>query len=141
MPGSWRVDSSTGPGTGRTRGSGFRYQGQGQHTIKVADIDGDGADEILNGAIAIDHDGRILWSTGMGHGDRMYVTDVNPDRPGLEVVYIFEDPHPRNGFGLWDARTGDPIFGIDEETGTTSSAARWSATSTPHTPAWSSGPT
>ncbi|MBW3627726.1 MAG: silent information regulator protein Sir2 [Gemmatimonadetes bacterium] len=96
--------------------SGFRYQGQGQHTIKVANIDDDPADEILNGAIAIDNDGRIMWSTGMGHGDRMYVTDVDPDRPGLEAVYIYEDPHPKNGFSLWDASTGDMIFGINEET-------------------------
>jgi hypothetical protein len=36
----------------------FNYQGQGQHSIKVGDIDGDGADEILNGSIAIDNDGR-----------------------------------------------------------------------------------
>lgn len=96
--------------------SGWKYQGQGQHSIHVADIDGDGRDEILNGALAIDHDGRIMWSTGLGHGDRFYVTDVDPDRPGLEVFYIFEDPHPQNGVSLWDARTGDLIFGIREET-------------------------
>lgn len=41
----------------------FTYHGQGQHSIKTGDIDGDGFDEILNGSIAIDHDGRTLWST------------------------------------------------------------------------------
>lgn len=95
--------------------SGWRYQGQGQHGIHVADIDGDGCDEILNGSIAIDNDGRIMWSTGYGHGDRFYVTDVDPQRPGLEVWYGYEDPHPQNGVGLWDARTGDLIFGTREE--------------------------
>ena len=59
----------------------FKYQGQGQHSIKVGDIDGDGNDEILNGSIAIDHDGRTLWSTGMGHGDRFYLSDIDPRRP------------------------------------------------------------
>ena len=95
--------------------AGWRYQGQGQHAVHVADIDGDGADEILNGSIAIDNDGRLMWSTGNGHGDRFYITDIDPARPGLEIWYTYEDPHPRNGVGLWDARTGDLIFGTDEE--------------------------
>ena len=96
--------------------AGWRYQGQGQHAVHIADLDGDGADEVLNGSIAIDNDGRMMWSTGMGHGDRFYVTDVDPDRPGLEIWYTYEDPHPRNGVGLWGARTGDLIFGVGEET-------------------------
>ena len=56
----------------------FKYHGQGQHSIKAGDIDGDGFDEILNGSIAIDHDGRTMWSTGLGHGDRFYVSDIDP---------------------------------------------------------------
>ena len=96
--------------------AGWKYQGQGQHSIHVADIDEDGKDEILNGAIAIDHDGRTMWSTGLGHGDRFYVTDVDPKRPGLEVWYCYEDPHPQNGVSLWDAKTGDLIFGTRNET-------------------------
>ena len=89
----------------------FKYHGQGQHSIKVGDIDGDGADEILNGSIAIDNDGRTMWGTGLGHGDRFYLSDIDPDRPGLEVWYTIEDPHPQNGVSLWDARTGTLIFG------------------------------
>jgi hypothetical protein len=92
----------------------FKYQGQGQHSIKVGDIDGDGCDEILNGSIAIDNDGRTMWSTGMGHGDRFYLSDIDPERPGLEVWYTIEDPHPQNGVSLWDARTGSLIFGARE---------------------------
>lgn len=92
----------------------FKYHGQGQHSIKAGDIDGDGFDEILNGSIAIDHDGRTLWSTGMGHGDRFYLADINPARPGLEVWYTIEDPHPQNGVSLWDARTGALLFGTPE---------------------------
>jgi hypothetical protein len=107
MQRAWRWTNET---------AGWRYQGQGQHSIHVVDIDGDGFDEILNGSVAIDNDGRLMWSTGMGHGDRFYVTDIDPDRPGLEVWYTYEDPHPRNGVGLWDARTGNIIFGTDDET-------------------------
>jgi rhamnogalacturonan endolyase len=50
----------------------FKYHGQGQHSIKTGDLDGDGRDDILNGSIAIGSDGRTLWSTGLGHGDRFY---------------------------------------------------------------------
>ncbi len=92
----------------------FMYQGQGQHSIKTGDIDGDGCDEILAGSIAIDNDGRTLWGTGYGHGDRFYLGDIDPARPGLEIWYIFEEPHPHNGASLWDARTGNLIFGISE---------------------------
>jgi rhamnogalacturonan endolyase len=94
----------------------FKYQGQGQHSIKTGDIDGDGRDEILNGAIAIDHDGRTMWSLGLGHGDRFYLSDIDPDRPGLEIWYTFEDPHPQHGVSLWDAEKGTLIFGTDEAT-------------------------
>jgi rhamnogalacturonan endolyase len=94
----------------------FLYQGQGQHSIKTADIDGDGCDEILNGSVAIDNDGRTMWCTGLGHGDRFYLSDIDPMRPGLEVWYIIEEPHPQLGAGLWDARNGDLIFGIREPT-------------------------
>ena len=91
----------------------FLYQGQGQHSIKVADIDSDGFDGILNGSIAIDHDGRTMWSTGLGHGDRFYVTDIDPARPGLEIWYTIEDPHPRYAVSLWDTK-GRLIFGLEE---------------------------
>jgi hypothetical protein len=114
--------------------SGWKYQGQGQHNIHVADIDGDGCDEILNGSIAIDNDGRIMWSTGLGHGDRFYVTDVDPERPGLEVWYSYEDPHPQNGVGLWDARTGDLIFGTREETGDNQIKEAFTADIDPNSP-------
>jgi rhamnogalacturonan endolyase len=92
----------------------FKYQGQGQHSIKAGDIDGDGKDEILNGSIAIDNDGRTLWSTGMGHGDRFYLSDIDPRRPGLEIWYTLEDPHPQNGVSLWEAKSGSLIFGTPE---------------------------
>ncbi len=94
----------------------FMYQGQGQHTVKTGDIDGDGCDEIINGSLAIDNDGRTMWATGLGHGDRSYMGDIDPSRPGWEIWYIIEEPHPRNGACLVDARTGQILFGADEPT-------------------------
>lgn len=89
----------------------FIFQGQGAHGLQVGDVNGDGKDEIFNGAISISNDGRSLWSTGLGHGDRMYLTDVDPSRPGLEVVYICEDAQPQLGLNLRDPINGDLLWG------------------------------
>ena len=42
--------------------------GQGNHNLRVGSVDGDGCDEIMYGSCAIDHDGKGLYSTRMGHG-------------------------------------------------------------------------
>ncbi|NNJ25286.1 rhamnogalacturonan lyase [Alienimonas chondri] len=66
------------------------YVGQGNHQVSVADLDGDGRDEIVYGACAIDDDGTGLYTTGLGHGDALHVTNMDPERPGLEVFDIHE---------------------------------------------------
>jgi rhamnogalacturonan endolyase len=113
MPGRSRTAASRKRGGGPTSARRSSTRGKGS-SIKVGDIDGDGSDEILNGSIAIDNDGRTMWSTGMGHGDRFYLSDIDPDRPGLEIWYTIEDPHPQNGVSLWDARSGTLLFGAPE---------------------------
>jgi rhamnogalacturonan endolyase len=88
------------------------YVGQGNHNLSVADVDGDGMDEIVYGACAIDHDGTGLYTTGLGHGDAMHLSDMDPNRPGLEVWSIHENPsHPYGGSFL-DAATGQIIWGL-----------------------------
>ena len=57
---------------------------------RVADLDGDGKDEVLGGTI-IGPDGRILFQIPLrGHIDSIFVADVRPDIPGLEVVALEE---------------------------------------------------
>lgn len=92
----------------------FLFHGQGQHSIKVGDVDGDGRDEIFNGSLAISHDGRSRWSSGLGHGDRFYLTDIDPTRPGLELAYIIEEAQPQLGLNLRDPRNGDLLWGARE---------------------------
>lgn len=82
--------------------------GQGCHSVAVGDVDGDGYDEIIYGSAAIDNDGRLLHSTGLGHGDALHLSDLMPDRPGLEVMMVHEEaPY---GWSLRDALTGELII-------------------------------
>jgi len=91
------------------------YRGQGNHNLAVADVDGDGRDEIIYGACAIDDSGEPLYSTGLGHGDALHVTDIDPDRPGLEVFGIHERPRHPNACNLRDAATGELLWGLPSQ--------------------------
>ena len=85
------------------------YTGQGNHNLSVADVDDDGKDEIIYGAMAVDHDGSPLWNTELGHGDALHVSDIDPTRPGLEVWGIHEGGS-NPGSALLDAATGEIIW-------------------------------
>lgn len=88
------------------------YWGQGGHWTIAADIDQDGFDELVLGSCALDHDGTILWTTGMGHNDAAYVADLLPEREGLEIYYNIEARSSNgNGMCMVDAETGEIIWG------------------------------
>ena len=93
------------------------WRGQGSHSLTIGDVDGDGRDEITYGAAAIDDNGTGLYSTGLGHGDALHMTDMDPDRPGQEVYMVHEEPASYGPYGseLRDARTGEIIFGVSGE--------------------------
>jgi rhamnogalacturonan endolyase len=101
----WTFDSDDGTAGNRA------YRGQGNHNLSVADVDGDGKDEIIYGACCIDDNGKGLYSTGLGHGDAMHVSDLDPDRPGLEVFSIHERAMHPNAASLHDARSGKVLWG------------------------------
>jgi rhamnogalacturonan endolyase len=98
------------------------YSGMGGHSLSVADVDADGKDEIVYHAMVIDDNGEGLYSTGWRHGDAMHLSDMYPDRPGLEVFTIHENEgstvrFQSPGAAMRDARTGQAIWkhspGID----------------------------
>ncbi len=85
------------------------------HNVRIGDIDGDGRDELVYFAAAFDDDGTLMWDTGQAHGDRVHMTDLIPDRPGMEIFYIqeFADTYT-NPISVRDAATGDLIWGPTE---------------------------
>ncbi|WP_416298827.1 rhamnogalacturonan lyase [Paenibacillus illinoisensis] len=99
----WTFDSNTSGNSG--------YAGQGNHNLSVADVDGDGKDEIIYGAMAVDDNGKGLYTTGLHHGDAMHLSDLDPDRAGMEVFQVHETPS-NAGVEFRDARTGQLIWGI-----------------------------
>ncbi len=86
------------------------YAGQGNHNLRVADVDGDGCDEIVYGSCTIDHTGCGLYSTGLGHGDALHLTQFDPVDPRLQVWACHENR--RDGSTLRNAATGEILYQI-----------------------------
>lgn len=86
--------------------------GQGAHSLTVGDVDQDGRDEIVYGAATINDNGSLLYSTGLGHGDALHLSDFLPSRPGLEVFMVHESPssYGNHGVEMHDAKTGQIIW-------------------------------
>ena len=102
--------TSTYKGTICTSGLGrYTMYANGNHNMSIADVDGDGKDEIIWGSAALDDDGKMLYAVGFGHGDAIHLADLDPDRPGLELF----DIHEEKGTYAWDlhdAATGEIIW-------------------------------
>ena len=91
-------------------GSNTLYS-NGNHNLSIADVDGDGCDEIIWGAAALDNDGSLLYATGYGHGDAIHVGKMMPDREGYQVFDVHEEKltAAHGSWDLHDAATGEII--------------------------------
>ncbi|MFC4070600.1 rhamnogalacturonan lyase [Actinoplanes subglobosus] len=129
----WYVDSGWTPMTNPFNDSPHGRDGtsakygkittQGFHSLSAADADQDGKQEIVYGSATIDDDGDVLYSSfdtlpdgvtvaRLGHGDAMHVTDIDPDRPGLEIFTVHEGATSAPyGMAMRDAKTGEVLFG------------------------------
>jgi hypothetical protein len=63
--------------------------GGGDHSCMTADVDGDGAQEIIPGARTINSDGTFKCDSAMGHGDAMDIAPLIPGKP-MAVFSIHE---------------------------------------------------
>ncbi len=79
------------------------------HQIRIGDMDGDGCDEMIVGGYTMDNTGKVLFNTGISHGDRFRTSDIDPERPGLETFAVQQYAGDMLGQVLYDSRTGEFI--------------------------------
>lgn len=106
----WKLDTDNAGGT-KTNKDGkanSAYAGQGNHAFNVADLDGDGYDEVMYGSCAWDNDGTGLWTTELGHGDANHVGKFLPNREGMQVFHCLETGTCE--VALHDAKDGSIIW-------------------------------
>ena len=109
----WKFDSMTTPRDAMNRS----YTGQGAHSMTIANVDTDPQQEVVYGAMMIDHTGMGLCSTGNNHGDALHAGDHIPSRPGIEVFMCNEDGGKPAHY-VYDGRTcavisASPVNGAD----------------------------
>ena len=112
----WLFDTAAVPGAkgkdGKILQSSQGYESQGSHSVRQGDVDGDGFDEIVYGSMTVDQDGQGLYSTGLRHGDALHFSDLDPNRPGLEVWMVDEQTSENGGIAshFQDAKDGTIIW-------------------------------
>lgn len=108
----WHLDTDDAGGTNVNKdGKTFKaYAGQGNHAFNVADLDGDGLDEVMYGSCAWDNDGTGLWTTGLGHGDANHVGVFQWGYEGLQVYHCLENG--KTEVALHDGKTGKTLWSV-----------------------------
>ena len=102
-----------------------KYSGMGNHSVTIADFDGDGYDEVCVGAMTVDHDGKGLFTTGLRHGDALHAGRLIPSRPGMQVFGVHENEGDNEivsrtpAVAMFDGATGEIIWqdGLGKDAG------------------------
>jgi fibronectin-binding autotransporter adhesin len=79
------------------------------HQLRIADVNCDGKDDIVRiGSVISDNNGIpvTLYSTELVHGDRYHITDIDPERPGLEMFAIQQNNPTLLATSLQDLGSG-----------------------------------
>jgi rhamnogalacturonan endolyase len=113
----WRDGKLTSRWVFDTKDGENPYSGQGNHNLSVADVDGDGKDEIVYGSMCVDDNGKGLYTTGLRHGDALHVSDLDLEHPGMEVfgVHEIEEETKGSGVAVYDAKTGKILWHGSED--------------------------
>jgi len=81
------------------------------HQLRVADVNHDGKDDLIRiASVDLELTNGVpmtLYSTELVHGDRYHVTDIDPDRPGLEMYAIQQNNGTLLATSLQDVQTGE----------------------------------
>jgi len=88
--------------------------GSGSHHIDVADVDGDGRDEVFNGTMLLNPDGSLRWALYRGHPDIVAVKHILPGLKTRQVYYVVETS-THAGVYLVDASTGKLLWKVNRE--------------------------
>ena len=120
----YRFDTEKGM-PGYYEGAGI-YVGNGNHNCTVADVDSDGKDEFITGALCMevkdDNSFKPRWCTFMEHGDALHIGDYDPTHWGFEFFTVHEDLGPNTmsgttveinyGMSVIDANNGDVMLHV-----------------------------
>ena len=114
-------------------GGAYQYVGNGNHNCTVADVDNDGKDEFITGALCMevndDNEFRPKWCTYLQHGDALHIGNYDPTHTGFEFFTVHEDSGTNSlsgnditldfGMSVIDAETGNIMFheGASDDTG------------------------
>lgn len=83
--------------------------GSGSHYLAVADVDGDGRDEVFDGTTVLNPDGRMRWSLYRRHPDIVAVQRILPGAKDRQVFFAVET-NMHAGAYVVDAKTGNIIW-------------------------------
>ena len=112
----WRNGSLTQRWVFDSNSAGSQYAGQGNHNLSIADVDNDGRQEIIFGALTVNDNGSPMYVSGLGHGDALHVGDFDTSRAGLEIWDIHESSN-QLGADLRSASNGARIFATPNNNG------------------------
>ncbi|TDC83643.1 carbohydrate-binding protein [Micromonospora sp. KC606] len=97
----WKFDSGN---------AGRQWTGRGAHSLSIADVDGNGTDEVVYGGMTINANGTGRYTTSFyAHGDALHVSDFVPSRAGQEIWMIHEQSSGAAAT-LRDANNGSVIM-------------------------------
>ncbi|WP_018343840.1 T9SS type A sorting domain-containing protein [Cytophaga aurantiaca] len=82
---------------------------EGAHSLSVADVDGDGKQEVITGSLILDDNGTVYYNTNIGHGDALHVSDLDPDLAGLEISHI-QEPVGNAGLYMYSGKTKNVLW-------------------------------